>query len=95
MAAGLARHARGTAAVILLVVGSAPVWSACRQVYGGPPVAGRQSEGLLTKRVRAKREPNELIAEDLTVCSVIPEVYASIRPGDAWRCAWRYVPDGR
>jgi len=89
----LARRARRMAPIILLV-GCVPVWSACRQVYGGPPVVGR-TDGLLTKRVRAKREPNELIAEDLTVCSVIPEVYAGIRPGDSWRCAWRYVPEGR
>lgn len=63
---------------------------ACRQLYTGPPVVtNRGSDGLVAKRVRAKREPDRLIAEDLSVCWVIPEVFAGVKPGDLWRCAWQ------
>ena len=65
--------------------------SACRQLYNGPPVVvDRSDDGMVrTKRVRAKREPDRLIAEDLSVCWVIPDVFAGIKPGDHWRCDWR------
>jgi hypothetical protein len=66
---------------------------ACRQLYTGPPVVtNRGGDGLVAKRVRAKREPDRLIAEDLSVCWVIPEVFAGVKAGDVWRCAWRIVP---
>lgn len=81
-------------AILLLAWGSA--LDGCRTLYGGPPlVAARENDRLLTKRVRAKREPGELIAEDLSVCSVVPDVWRGIKPGDAWRCAWRHLPEGR
>ena len=73
-------------ALLATVGGSA----ACRQLYSGPPVVrDRGSDRLVTKVVRAKREPDRLIAEDLSVCWVIPDVFAGIRPGDHWRCDWR------
>jgi hypothetical protein len=86
---------RDVAAVIFLL-GCGSLINGCRTLYGGSPVVrSRENDGLLTKRVRAKREPDQLIAEDLSVCWVIPEVFRGIRPGDAWRCAWRYVPEER
>jgi hypothetical protein len=81
------RRAGWVLALLLAAVGGS---AACRQLYSGPPVVrDSNSDRLVTKVVRAKREPNELIAEDLTVCWVIPEVFAGIRPGDHWRCDWR------
>jgi hypothetical protein len=72
---------------LLATVGAS---AACRQLYSGPPVVrDRGSDRLVTKVVRAKREPDRLIAEDLSVCWVIPDVFAGIRPGDHWRCDWR------
>jgi hypothetical protein len=76
------------AAIVMLILGIASGAGACRQLYSGPPVVG-ETDGLVTKRVRARREPDRLIAEDLSVCWVIPDVFAGIKPGDAWRCAWR------
>jgi hypothetical protein len=67
---------------------------ACRQLYSGPPVV-RERDDWITKRVRAKREPDRLIAEDLSVCWVIPEIFARIEAGDAWRCDWRHLPTGQ
>jgi len=86
----VARRARGVVSIVLLAACS-PGIAACRQLYSGPPIAG-ESDGLRTKRVRAKQEPNVLIAEDLTECAVIPEVFRRVNPGDHWRCAWRPVP---
>jgi len=90
-----APRARGMVSVILLAA-CIPQIGACRQLYSGPPTAGRSvagdMDGLRTKRVRAKREPDLLIAEDLTECSVVPEVFRGVKPGDHWRCAWRPVP---
>ena len=84
------------AAIAAILLGSMSGLGACRQLYSGPPVvADRNVDRLSTKRVRAKREPDRLIAEDLSVCFVIPEVYASVQPGAAWRCAWRHVPEGQ
>jgi hypothetical protein len=92
-----ARRARGIASIILLVA-CVPEIGACRQLYGGPPIAGEPIAGdmdrLRTKRVRAKREPNVLLADDLTECTVVPEVFTGVKPGDHWRCAWRPVPSG-
>ena len=87
-ARGGARNAvRRLAAVAVAAGGLAGLSGGCRSSFYGLPM-----EGLQTKVVRAKREPDRLIAEDLTVCWVIPEVFASIRPGDHWRCDWqRYV----
>jgi hypothetical protein len=84
------------AAIVVLLFASTPGLGACRQLYSGPPVvADRNVERLSTKRVRAKREPDRLIAEDLSVCFVIPEVFAGVQPGATWRCAWRHVPEGQ
>jgi hypothetical protein len=82
------------AAIVALLVAGASALGACRQLYSGPPVVGERDD-LVTKRVRAKREPDRLIAEDLSVCWVIPEVFAGVQPGAHWRCAWRHVPRGQ
>jgi hypothetical protein len=92
-------HAPGSArpviALVLLLASGATI-SACRQLYGGPPVVmDRGADRMVTKAVRAKREPDRLIAEDLTVCWVAVEVFAGIKPGDHWRCEWRVVPRGQ
>ncbi len=85
----------GQAAPIALLVASLSALTGCRQLYSGPPVVvTREVEPMQTKRVRAKREPDRLIAEDLSVCFVIPEVFAGVKAGDSWRCAWRYLPSG-
>ncbi len=78
---------------LLLLLISAVGLGGCRSLHQGPPMVG-EGDGLRTKRVRAKREPDRLIAEDLSVCWVIPEVFASIKPGDPWRCDWRHIPPG-
>jgi hypothetical protein len=86
------------AAIVALLFASMLALGACRQLYSGPPVVSdrdRDRDGVSTKRVRAKREPDRLIAEDLSVCWVIPEVFAGVQPGVLWRCAWRHVPDGQ
>jgi hypothetical protein len=84
-------------ALVIGVVGYFAGPSACRQLYSGPPVVRdrHDRDDVVTKRVRAKREPDRLIAEDLSVCWVIPEVYEGIKPGDHWRCAWRHIPGGQ
>jgi hypothetical protein len=80
----------------LLLVASVAGLGACRQLYSGPPViTDRGSDRMATKVVRAKREPDRLIANDLTVCWVVPDVFAGINPGDHWRCDWRVVPKGQ
>jgi uncharacterized membrane protein len=84
---------RGAAIATLLLAGLSGL-GACRQLYSGPPVV-RERDDWITKRVRAKREPDRLIAEDLSVCWVVPDVFANIRPGDAWRCDWRHIPTGQ
>jgi hypothetical protein len=89
-----ARRPTHAATIVALLVASMSGMEACRQLYPGPPVVG-EGDGLITKRVRAKREPDRLIAEDLSVCWVIPEVFAGVQPGAAWRCAWRHVPRGQ
>ena len=89
-----AGHQIHAAAMAALLLASMSTFTACRQLYNGPPVVG-EGDGLMTKRVRAKREPDRLIAEDLSVCWVIPEVFAGVQPGAAWRCAWRHVPRGQ
>ncbi len=84
------------AAVVALLFASMAGLGACRQLYSGPPVvADRNTDRLSTKRVRAKRDPDRLIAEDLSVCWVIPEVFVGVQPGAFWRCAWRHVPEGQ
>jgi hypothetical protein len=94
-ARGVSLGRRDVASVMLLLACGSPT-GGCRTLYAGPPVvSSRENDELRTKRVRAKRAPDQLIAEDLSVCWVIPEVFRRINPGDAWRCAWRYVPDGR
>jgi hypothetical protein len=88
-------NTRGAIVVLLLVAASAGV-GACRQLYSGPPVVSeRYGDRMTTKAVRAKREPDRLIAQDLTVCWVAPEVFPRIRAGDHWRCEWRVVPEGQ
>jgi hypothetical protein len=84
-------------AIVLLFLASAVGIGACRQLYGGPPIVTDRTsaDGLVTKVVRAKREPDRLIAQDLSVCWVVPDVFASIRAGDHWRCDWRHVPTGQ
>jgi hypothetical protein len=89
-----AGHPIHAAAMVALLLASMSTPTACHQLYSGPPVVG-EGDGLMTKRVRAKREPDRLIAEDLSVCWVIPEVFAGVQPGAAWRCAWRHVPRGQ
>jgi hypothetical protein len=82
------------AAIAALLLASMSGVGACRQLYSGPPVV-RERDDWVTKRVRAKREPDRLIAEDLSVCWVVPEIFAKIKPGDAWPCDWRHVPTGQ
>jgi hypothetical protein len=104
-AARLAIRARASRAVTdtaraanfaLLLVAGVTSLGACRQLYSGPPVVtDRGSDCMATKVVRAKREPDRVIANDLTVCWVIPDVFARIHPGDHWRCDWRVVPEGQ
>lgn len=85
-----------TTVVLFLCVAGTANLGACRQLYGGPPVVtGRGGDRMTTKAVRAKREPDRLIAQDLTVCWVAPDIFPSIRPGDHWRCEWRVVPQGQ
>ncbi len=87
--------ARRATVVLLLVAASASV-GACRQLYSGPPVVSeRYGDRMTTKAVRAKREPDRLIAQDLTVCWVAPDVFTRISAGDHWRCEWRVVPEGQ
>jgi hypothetical protein len=87
--------ARRATVVLLLLAGSAGL-GACRQLYSGPPVVSeRYGDRMTTKAVRAKREPDRLIAQDLTVCWVAPDVFTRIRAGDHWRCEWRVVPEGQ
>ena len=79
----------------VVLIACAGIAGACRQLYMGPPIVPTQSgDGLVTKVVRAKREPDRLIAQDLSVCWVLPEVFAGIRAGDHWRCDWRHIPEG-
>ena len=81
-------RAAGGMASLGLLVALAVAAQGCQRLHGGPPVVGRRGgDELLTKAVRAKRPPNELIAEDLSVCWVTPDVYAGIRQGQLWRCA--------
>jgi hypothetical protein len=88
-------RARG-AAVALLVLAASPGVEGCRQLYSGPPVVSeRYGDRMTTKAVRAKREPDRLIAQDLTVCWVAPDIFTRIRAGDHWRCEWRVVPEGQ
>jgi hypothetical protein len=84
------------ATVVLLLLAGSAIFGGCRQLYGGPPVVTeRGSDRMATKVVRAKREPDRLIAQDLTVCWVTPDLFAHIRPGDHWRCEWLVVPEGQ
>jgi hypothetical protein len=93
---GVGDGARAARVVLVLLLGGGGTMAGCRQLYGGPPVVvDRGSDGLVTKRVRAKRDPDRLIADDLSICWVVADVYAGIKPGDHWRCAWRHVPDGQ
>jgi hypothetical protein len=87
---------RATSIALMLVASSATV-GACRQLYGGPPIVTDRAsaDDLVTKVVRAKREPDRLIAQDLSVCWVVPDVFASVRAGDHWRCDWRHIPNGQ
>jgi uncharacterized membrane protein len=82
-----------TLAIVTVVLGGAVGLGSCRSLYQSPSVPG-EIGGVVTKVVRAKREPDRLIAEDLSVCWVIPEVFAGIKPGDHWRCDWRRIPSG-
>lgn len=84
-------------AIALLFVANVVSIGGCRQLYGGPPVVTDRAsaDGLVTKVVRTKREPDRLIAQDLSVCWVVPDVFASIRAGDHWRCDWRHIPNGQ
>jgi hypothetical protein len=86
------RAVRMLAVVAVLSVGAANLGGCYAYYETAPGVADR--DGLRTKVVLTKREPDRLIAGDLTVCWVIPEVYAGIRPGDHWRCNWQVVPSG-
>jgi hypothetical protein len=84
------------AAIAALLLASMAVVGGCRQLYSGPPVVSeRGRDDWSTKRVRAKREPDRLIAEDLSVCWVARDLFTSIQAGAAWRCAWRHVPEGQ
>ncbi len=89
-----ARRPTHAAAIVALLFAGMPGLGACRQLYSGPPVV-RERDDWVTKRVRAKREPDRLVAEDLSVCWVAPDVFANIKPGDAWRCDWRHLPTGQ
>ena len=44
--------------------------------------------GEVTLEVRAKREPDTLIARDGSTCIVAPDVYANTRTGSMFRCRW-------
>ncbi len=91
----MTRTFRAPASLVVLIA-AATALQACRTLYERPSTIGdRGRDEWLTKAVRAKRPPNELIAEDLSVCRVTPDLYAGIRPGDLWRCAWQYVPEER
>jgi hypothetical protein len=82
--------------MLIAALVSTEIIGGCRQLYMGPPaVPTRSGDSLVTKVVRAKREPDRLIAEDLSVCWVLPEVFRGIRAGDHWRCDWRYIPEGQ
>jgi hypothetical protein len=89
------RRPTQTAVVVALLLAGMSGLEACRQLYSGPPVVRERDGTWATKRVRAKREPDRLIAEDLSVCWVVPQVFANIKPGDSWRCDWRHVPTGQ
>jgi hypothetical protein len=81
---------------MILLLLSGPALDGCRTLHAGPPVVtGRENGGLMTKRARAKRQPDRPIADDLSVSWVIAEIFREIKPGDAWRCEWRDVPEGR
>ncbi|MFN2564229.1 MAG: hypothetical protein ABR499_04370 [Gemmatimonadaceae bacterium] len=88
-----ARDGLRTLALVAVLASGGVSLSGCRALYQSPPVVG-EGDGLRTKRVRDKREPDRLIADDLTVCWVVAEVFAGIKPGDVWRCTWRPVPSG-
>ena len=92
---GARQAGRGVRTVVIMTValGSAVGMGSCRSLYQTPSVPG-EIGAVVTKVVRAKREPDRLIAEDLSVCWVLPEVFAGIKPGDHWRCDWRRVPSG-
>ena len=64
----------------------------CFAFYQSAP--GVMDGGVQTKRVLAKREPDRLIADDLTVCWVIPDVFKGVKPGDVFHCNWQVVPAG-
>jgi hypothetical protein len=87
------RRVAHTLAILAALSAGAVALGGCYAYYeSAPGVADRR--GMRTKRVLAKREPDRLIAEDLTVCWVIPDVFAGIKPGDVWRCDWQVVPSG-
>jgi hypothetical protein len=86
------RIGRGLPLLLLLAVGAVGLGGCSAYYQRGLGVADRN--GMQTKRVLTKREPDRLIADDLTVCWVVPDVYAGIRAGDHWRCNWQVVPSG-
>ncbi len=47
------------------------------------------------RRVAAKREPNELIAFDGSMCTVSVDLFDSSRIGDSILCNWRGGPADR
>lgn len=87
------RPSRRSPVLVALVVGGVLGLGGCRSLYYNPAIVG-EGDGARTKVVLAKREPDRLIAEDLTVCWVVPDVFKGVRPGDHWRCDWRYIPPG-
>jgi hypothetical protein len=87
-----ARSGARAISIVAIVLSSAVGLSGCRSLYQAPPAV--DTDGMVTKVVRAKREPDRLIAEDLSVCWVIPDVFAGIKPGDRWRCDWQRIPPG-
>ena len=71
------------------------VASGCRLngpvIASGPDIRPTREPVLaseVTLEVRAKREPDTLIARDGSTCIVSPDVYAATRTGSMFRCRW-------
>ena len=71
------------------------VGAGCRlngPVIGQTAGVGRTRDPVLaaevTLEVRAKRDPDTLIAPDGSNCRVAPDVYSNTRVGSMFRCRW-------
>ena len=89
---------RATVAVTLCLGACTPtLGGGVPQTGAALPTAGTRSGAapLATKRVRAKRPPATLLAEDGTVCEMAPEAFEHTAVGAMVRCAWMRDPAGR